>query len=236
MTDKHKTDKEHIPHEQNEESCCDHSTDEDTTLQSESQEVEDELELFIPAEAQTGKAQKGQVIHKSQSELLKVTPGDFIKFFPKVKLPQTLNEESIHTFNQYNKPFTEGAELSYLREPTDDEFTEYLPCFRIKTEEGIHVLVYWKAGLMDHHYYVMTMDKKGNIIAKTPIAGIRSDGDKVARLYAYLDEDFVVHMMAGEAKIDREEEYNPGDTKTFEAEILPDGQIIFEETDNLFDE
>ena len=194
------------------------------------------LEMFIPPEAREMDSSRATVIDKPEAKLLKVTPKEFVRFFPKVQLPQTLNEDSIHTFNKHNMPFSVGAEATFLHEPGDDEFTEYLPCFRVKNPYGIDVLVFWRASLLDQHYYVMTMDKKGNIIAKAPIAGIRTDGKKIARLYAHIDEDWIIHMTAGEAQIGRETEYNPGETKAFEAEIQPDGQIVFEESENLFDE
>ncbi len=199
-------------------------------------EEKDGMEIFIPIKAQESDKIHAPVINRPESEMLKVSHNDFLKFFPKVHLPQSLNEASIHDYSKRNKAFTEGAELSFLREPGDDEFTEYLPCFRVNTPEGIHVLVYWKAGLMDQHYYLMTMDKKGNVIARVPIAGIRSDGKKIARLYALIDESLVIHMTAGEVKVGEEHRYNPGNTKAFEAEIQPDGQIAFEESENLFDE
>ena len=170
----------------------------------------------------------------SLRQLLKSDYEDFRAAFPEVTLPVTLTDQTIHVFNQYNKPFPQRVEKTFLRTDDDDEYTEYMPCFRIPHPQGFEVLVYWKGGLMDQQYILLTVDKRGRIIARLVIAGIKSDGKYIARLTAHIDEDWIIHMTAGKVLAEDESTYDPTSTYAFEAEILPDGQIQIEDTDNLF--
>ena len=166
--------------------------------------------------------------------LSKKTLKHFLSFFPLIELPVSITDDSHHDFGIANKPLSEGAIQAVFLDNDEefDEFTEIVPCFQVKHPEGLHVVVYWKVQLLDHHYYVMVMDKKGDILSKTSIAGERSDGEKIARMMATIDRDLVITMIAGEEEVSNKL-YDPSKSKAFEAEILEDGNILFSENEKL---
>ena len=78
--------------------------------------------------------------HKSQFPFDK-----FISLFPEVELPVTLTEESALVFQQKNEVLPQLAVNQYL-EPMhlgrdDDEYAEYMPCFRIPETTDIHAFI-----------------------------------------------------------------------------------------------
>ena len=104
---------------------------------------------------------------------LKTTFKDFLSKFPEIALPVTLTEESHHHFSRTNDPLPAvmiEQFLLHIETEQVDEFTEYIPCFRIPETDGFHAIVYWKAGLMTYEYTMLTFNKDGISIDKRVIA------------------------------------------------------------------
>jgi len=157
----------------------------------------------------------------------KMSIKDFLKYFPKVKPPVTLTEDSNRVFSKKNKPFSIEATEEYLVkfEKEIDEFTEFIPCFRIIQIDNIHIIVYWKGGLMTYEYIMATLNKKGELISRKIIAGTKSNGETVVQSAATIDEDLIIHIMVGATN--KGKDYDPKDSKPMSMEVLPTGDIVF---------
>lgn len=153
----------------------------------------------------------------------------FLDYFPEVELPVILSDESPHTFDRHNTPFPSHIIESFLV-VTDpgaiDEFTEYVPCFRLPDQTDFHALVYWKAGLLDYQFHLVTYDKKSfKLIDHAILGGVQSVNNKLSRSVATIDEDLIIHVVKGEST-DEESTYDASSTVSYHFELLPGGQII----------
>lgn len=93
--------------------------------------------------------------------------------FPKAKLPLELAPDSYRNFEKKNKPLSLDSIKNFLIDEQEevDEFTEFIPCFRLPDTTNFHALVFWQAGLMEYHYILITFNKNGHLIDKKSIAG-----------------------------------------------------------------
>ena len=152
-----------------------------------------------------------------------------------VELPVSLNEEDHHTFSVENKPLPENLIQQFIRpyEKEDmDEFTEYVPCFRLpKTKEYVGI-VFWRAKLMDYHYMLHTYKKNGEFIQAIHIAGIRSDGDTMARLFCTIKDLNTIQLVAGSADIGQKD-YEAQESKAFLIELDDNGMADIEMDESL---
>jgi hypothetical protein len=155
----------------------------------------------------------------------------FQGYFETVELPITLTEELSHTFDQYSRPLPAQLVEEYLKvidHGAIDEFTEYIPCFSIPVKDDYVALVYWKAGLLLHEYHLTTYRKDGKLIDHAILCGIKSFDDKIKRSVATIEEDMIIRIVEGISD-QQEEKFDPGSSRVFHLEVLPNGQIIISE-------
>ena len=154
---------------------------------------------------------------------------DLLSFFPEVELPIEITDDLVITADSVNKvlPASIIEEFIVKWEGSEefDEFTEFVPILRIQDAEDFHALVYWKGGLMKYEYILVTMDKLGNFITRRPIGSTMSDGKTVKKSVSKIDEDMIIHIMAGENGVN--EKYDPAKSQAFNMEILHSGDVIF---------
>lgn len=166
--------------------------------------------------------------NKSMEETLKgVTFSQFIQFFPSMPLPIVLAEENIKIFSQDNIPLPEVFIQQFLyplEETTPDEFTEFLPCFRVPDTEGFHAIVYWKGALLNYHFILATFTKKGVLIDRRTLSGTSVLQESILQSIAVMDEDWRIRILSGISHI--KETYEPGSSTTLLLELLPEGHII----------
>ena len=153
---------------------------------------------------------------------------DFTEAFPEVDLPITLTEDAQAVFSKENTPLSKLMIEQFIVPLDDaiDEFTEYVPCFRIPKTHQFHALVYWKGGLMNYQFFLVTFDKKGNLIQKQAIAGTQVKADSLLRTIATIEEDWTIASVVGVASANDDLAYDPATTLDSTLEILPDGKII----------
>jgi hypothetical protein len=153
----------------------------------------------------------------------------FLSFFPEVAPPITLTDESIDHISANNDalPFPlidlfllkwEGVEI--------DEFTEYVPCFKFPKIGNITCLVYWKAALLRYDFNMVTIDEKGNLIALKPLCGTIVEDDIIKKSVASIDEDFIIHIVAGAHKTNNSD-YDGSYSQSFSMEVMANGEIVF---------
>lgn len=153
---------------------------------------------------------------------------NFLEVFPDVELPIILTEETQSVFSKENSPLSKMMIEQFII-PIDedvDEFTEYIPCFKIPKTFDFHAIVFWKGGLMNYQFFLTTFDKKGNLIQKEQIAGTQVKADALLRTVATIEEDWTISSVAGVASANNNLAYDPATTLDSSLELLPDGKII----------
>lgn len=152
----------------------------------------------------------------------------FVSHFPLVDLPITLNSEVHHIFSRENKPLTQGMIIQYLEnldQHQKTEYTEFVPCFQLPNPDDFIGLVFWRADLMEYEYFLVTFDKRGNLIDKKIIAGTKSNGETMLKRVATIDEDLIIFVAEGISDLD-DKHYHADSSNTFHFEILPSGDIL----------
>ncbi len=152
---------------------------------------------------------------------------NFLERFPVIKPPITLGEDSHLAFSKRNEPLQQLMIEQYILplEGPLDEFTEYIPCFRIPDTYQFHAIVYWKAGLMDYQYILLTLTDKGEMIDKRVIAGTFSDGKTLTNSVATIDEEWMITVVSGQTNANGGK-YDGRNSRATKLELLPEGNII----------
>ncbi|MCB0653778.1 MAG: hypothetical protein KDC85_21050 [Saprospiraceae bacterium] len=152
---------------------------------------------------------------------------EFIGIFPEIELPVSLTEEARHLFSLKNKPIPDELIDSFILPHDDepvDEFTEFMACFRIPGTGAFHALVYWRAGLLNYQFHLITFDKKGEFIDKRVIAGTYSDGETVTQSIATIGDNLKIIIASGQSAVS-EDLFEAATSTTYILEILLDGGI-----------
>ncbi len=162
-------------------------------------------------------------------DLKKKLTGNFDMFlsrFPEVDLPVTLTEESSLHFSALNDVFN-GWMIHFihtLEESDFDEFTEFMPCFRLKGTQGFIALVYYRAGLLDYEYTLATFSLGGQLIDKKRIGGTKIQGDKLIRTVTTIDEEWQLFLLEG-ATNSNDTSFDPSTSHSYNYELLASGEI-----------
>lgn len=153
---------------------------------------------------------------------------NFLSRFPIVKPPFTIGEDSHHTFSKKNDPLQQLMINQFIlphEGGIQDEYTEYVPCIKIPDTYQFHAVIYWKAGLMDYQYVLITLTDKGELIDKRIIAGTFSDGQTLTTSVATMDEDWVIAVASGQANTSSSQ-YDASSSRAYKLELIPDGTIV----------
>lgn len=162
------------------------------------------------------------------SKKTKVNFDHFLKKFPEIELPITLNDEIHREFSQNNDPLNSTIIRQFIHpmeESVPDELTEFIACFRLPQTYEFHAIVYWKAGLMNYQYTMATFTKKGEFIDKRVIGGTFSDGKLLTQSIATIDEDWIITIASGQNTVGQSG-YNASSSTAYQLELLPEGKII----------
>lgn len=156
---------------------------------------------------------------------------NFLTLFPEVELPIALTTDIHIEFSKHNPPIPQAMVDEYLASAYDDEFTEYIACFRIPNTKSFHAVVAWRAGLMEYEYHLVTFDKSGNLLDKRVIAGTKSNGKLVTRSVATIEADWLINIVEGSemVKTDGDSLFNPNSSKVISLELTFDGEIMLAE-------
>lgn len=162
------------------------------------------------------------------SQNIKISFAHFLKKFPELELPLILGEGAHHLFSKTNDPLSNEMILQFIQpyeKVSSDEFTEWVPCFKIPETHEFHAIVYWRAGLMDYQYVLMTYTKRGDLIDQRTIAGTFSDGKVLTQSVATLDEDWIISIASGQTDANQSQ-FNASANRAYQLELLPEGRIV----------
>lgn len=158
----------------------------------------------------------------------------YFTYFPKVELPILLSEDILIEFSRKNKALPPDAIEQFIapHEKEIDEFTEFIPCFKIPETELFTGIIYWKGSLLLHEFVLVTYDLKGNFICRRSLASMIVEDDKVKKSVAQIDENLVISIVAGQNNNLNDKEYDPKMSKVYRLELQDDGQVLFANKDN----
>lgn len=157
---------------------------------------------------------------------------ELLQYFPELDPPLTVSGEVTHSFSSNNKAIPARLiEKLFSKWDAIDEFTEFIPCFRLKSDGAYFPIVYWKGGLMTYEYILLTLNPKAGVIDRRVIAGTLSNNKTIKESVAYINEELQIYTMVGETDVNSTS-YNPDNSSSFHFEILPDGTILSTKEDN----
>ncbi|HMR86871.1 MAG TPA: hypothetical protein PKD51_01890 [Saprospiraceae bacterium] len=150
-----------------------------------------------------------------------------LHYFPETELPIIVSEDYLSDYETNADPFPQVFidEVLLEWEKDADEFTEFIPCFRLPKEEKFNTVVYWKGALLRYDFIMVTLDKNGELINKKSIASTIVNDNVIKKSVASIEPDLIINIIAGQT-LDGEE-YDASMSKAFAMEILPTGEIIF---------
>lgn len=157
---------------------------------------------------------------------------NFISRFPRVELPVTLSEDTEEEFYTRHDPLPMPLVVKYLDVffPPEkiDEFTEFVPCFKLQGTKKFHAMVLWVAGLRTKQFFLITYSTKGKPLHCKAIAGYSFSGKTITRMVARLEEDWKIYLVAGQIE-DSEEDPSGKETISTVLELNEEGSIILKE-------
>jgi|JI10StandDraft_1071094.scaffolds.fasta_scaffold30777_3 hypothetical protein len=150
-----------------------------------------------------------------------------LHYFPETELPIIVSEDYLSDYETNADPFPQVFidEVLLEWEKDADEFTEFIPCFRLPKEEKFNTVVYWKGALLRYDFIMATLDKNGELINKKSIASTIVNDNVIKKSVASIEPDLIINIIAGQT-LDGEE-YDASMSKAFAMEVLPTGEIIF---------
>jgi len=121
--------------------------------------------------------------------------------FAKGELPIILAPDTYRTYEKKNKPLSIDAIKNFLLDEGEeiDEFTEFVPCFRLPDSSKFYGLIFWKAGLMEYHYILITFDKKGYFINKKRVGGTIRDENSFIVQVATIENSWKIEVKEGKS-------------------------------------
>ena len=151
-----------------------------------------------------------------------------MKYFPVVDLPVILSEELKDTFESENEalPFDLIDKYMVLWENSVDEYTEFIPCFRLPEQENFQAIVYWKGSLLKYEFIMVTLDKKMNMISRKVIASTIVENDQIKRSVASIEPDLTISIIAGHE--DESQSFEAGRSVLYSMEIMANGELVFD--------
>lgn len=150
-----------------------------------------------------------------------------LHYFPEVSLPVIVSDEYQSEYENNNDPFPQSFidEIILEWEKEIDEFTEFIPCFKIPKQEKFYAVVYLKLGLLQYDFVMVTVDHNGQLISKKSIASTLVEGNTIKKSVASIETDLIINIIAGQTT--GSVDYDASLSRTFSMEIMHSGEIIF---------
>ena len=154
----------------------------------------------------------------------------WLERFPLVEPPVTLGEETHHVFTERHLPIPQALIDEFItpyEKPDEaDEFTEYIPCFRVEHTGKHHVCVYWRVSLMTYAYFLCTFSPEGKQISKSMIAGTYVTNDQLMQRVALINEEMEIFISEGASDL-HDQEFDPTGSIKTHLEISHTGEIVY---------
>jgi DNA-binding Lrp family transcriptional regulator len=149
----------------------------------------------------------------------------YLKRFTKVELPVQLDENSYQTINQLNEPLPDIIVSLFVdRIGKEEDLAEYVPVFRLPDQNSFVLLVYWRAGILQYDYILVTYTQDGHRIDQKVISSIIFTSDLIHKSVAQFDAEGLITVVEGVEKVQTAELLADRSKHVF-FEVLEDGTI-----------
>jgi hypothetical protein len=156
---------------------------------------------------------------------------DWLARLPLVELPVTIGEETHLAITENTLPLAQTLTntfiLPYEPEGEMDEFTEYIPCFRLEHTGAHHVCVYWRVSLMTYVYFVATFTPEGDQIDRAMIAGTYVIDNLLAQRVALINPGLKIMSSEGRTEPDATDFDLASSVQTI-MHISEKGKVVYE--------
>ena len=165
-----------------------------------------------------------------QDKTKPVTVSELLQFFPEVDLPVVFTDETLNVFSNENPPIPNTIIQTVIAEWEGelDEYTEIVPCVLVDSNEDYHAIVYWKGGLLQYEFILLTIDARAEtptMISRKVIGSTITENEIIKKSVASIDPDFIIHIIAGAGSAYGE--YSADQSQAFTMEIQTTGDILF---------
>lgn len=130
------------------------------------------------------------------------TQSDFLARFIEADLPLTIGQDTVGAISKVTKPLPPEMVSDYLlpieEGQVNDEFTEFVACYRLAAE-AYEAIIYWRADLLQYHYVLATIDiKTGKLIDRRVIAGTTYLDGELTQSSAAINEEMTIYVVSGQ--------------------------------------
>lgn len=160
--------------------------------------------------------------------MLTTTNKDFeiyLESFQEIDLPITLTQDLSPTFSAENRPLKDEQIVEFIH-PVDseiDEYTEYVPCFRLKETPHFKATVYWKASLTVNQYVLVIYTLLGEPLSARVLSSVEfEEKGQIIRSIASIEDDWTIVIAKG---AENQGAFDVNSNKVVTLEIMPDGTI-----------
>lgn len=134
-----------------------------------------------------------------EHEYIEISFDNFLSLFPEVELPVSLTSESQRLIAEVQQPLNDKWVVRFLLGDGEwiDDYTEYMPCFRIPKTLTFHAVVYWEATLLGNAYHLVTFDRAGKVIDKCVLAGTKYEENELIQTVCTIRPDWSISQIQG---------------------------------------
>ncbi|MEM7103918.1 MAG: hypothetical protein AAF502_12345 [Bacteroidota bacterium] len=128
-------------------------------------------------------------------------------------------------FSKKNKPLSPEMALDFLYQEGDetyDEFTEFIPCFRLPDTKKFHAVVYWQGDMLKYYFHLAIFDITGEIQEKTQLAGTKVEGDMLDVIVANIKSSWEIELLSGKVSVQ--------ETNLSKATLLPTSEVSIDQS------
>jgi hypothetical protein len=158
---------------------------------------------------------------------LEITFQNFITLFPAAVLPISLTSESQRMIAQTQQPMNDKWAVRFLLKEDEwlDEYTEFMACFSLPTNNKFYGLVYWQATILGSSYELICFGKNGEIIDRMTLAGTKYEENELVQTVCTIRADWTI--LQGQARLDAHKAKPiPAEPELAMLKIAEDGEII----------
>lgn len=154
----------------------------------------------------------------------------FLEQFPQADLPVTLGEDTVRQISKATQPLNHRVVHQYLMRfeeaAFNEEFTEFVPCFKLPAQEEFIGLVYWRADLLQYHYTLVTLDaRNGELIDRKVIGGTSYNGEELIQSSGIITDELLIFVISGQGGA-ADYDYEAAGSTATRFQIGSDGRIL----------
>jgi hypothetical protein len=128
-----------------------------------------------------------------------VTFDNFLTLFPVTQLPINLSSELTRAISELQQPLAEAWVVRFLLETDEwlDDYSEFMPCFRLPDTHTFIALVYWRADLLGNSFRLITFTPAGEVIDRCVLAGTKYEEKELIQTVCTIQPNHTISQVLG---------------------------------------